>query len=599
MGICHSLWVSAADLCEGTINKIDIVNCRQIICTFQHFKIPVMKLRILLLFLAFQSITFGLNAQAAISMQGTIRNSSGTAVDDGKYSLTFRIYTAATGGSPVWSETQDNIKVVGGVYSAILGEVNPLNAAFNVPYYVGLSVDGGQELSPRFRLTSAPYALSLIGQSNTFPSSGTVGIGTATPDPNTALTVSGGSDNAKLLVTAPGDKNALIWMRSGNLLSGIQMGASGNFDITAPGALYFSGSRVHLVGGGQIRAYTDEDGFIVNNRLHATSSIYAANAITSGGVLNAVNMFLSSGDLSSTANIDLKLYRGSDQHIRLRGDGWTEFNKAIYAPSHISQYFTNNVRYLDQGGVGLGGSSSNQEISIWAEKRIRAEAFLTASDRRIKKDLRPSSGIADLAKLMQLKVTDYRHIDSLDKGPGVVKGFIAQQVEEVYPEAVNRQISSIPDIFAKPVAVRVNGDAATFSMSAGHSLSTGDRVRIFQDGGDQKEYEVIGTEDSSFTVKDWNSAFNDASKVFVYGKEVNDFRQVDYDKIHTLNVSATQELARQLEQLRAENAELKRANETGTAELNRVLGEMQRTNEIMNGRLAKLEALLEASSSKR
>ncbi|MEO0007891.1 MAG: hypothetical protein RJA20_2087, partial [Bacteroidota bacterium] len=194
-----------------------------------------MKFRILLLFFAFFAITIEINAQAAISMQGTIRNSSGTAVDDGKYSLTFRIYTAATGGSPVWSETQDNIKVVGGVYSAILGEVNPLNAAFNVPYYVGLSVDGGQELSPRFRLTSAPYALSLIGQSNTFPSSGTVGVGTATPDPNTALTVSGGSDDAKLLVTAPGDKNALIWMRSGNLLSGIQMGASGNFDITAPG----------------------------------------------------------------------------------------------------------------------------------------------------------------------------------------------------------------------------------------------------------------------------------------------------------------------------------------------------------------------------
>jgi hypothetical protein len=559
-----------------------------------------MKFRILLLFFAFFAITIEINAQAAISMQGTIRNSSGTAVDDGKYSLTFRIYTAATGGSPVWSETQDNIKVVGGVYSAILGEVNPLNAAFNVPYYVGLSVDGGQELSPRFRLTSAPYALSLIGQSNTFPSSGTVGVGTATPDPNTALTVSGGSDDAKLLVTAPGDKNALIWMRSGNLLSGIQMGASGNFDITAPGALYFSGSRVHLVGGGQIRAYTDEDGFIVNNRLYATNSIHAANAITSGGVLNAVNMFLSSGDLSSTANIDLKLYRGSDQHIRLRGDGWTEFNKALYVPGSIDQYFASNFHaVLGTGWNGLGGANTTNQVSVRASKYIVAESFAAVSDRRIKKDLRPSSGIADLAKLMQLKVTDYRHIDSLDKGPGVVKGFIAQQVEEVYPEAVNRQISSIPDIFAKPVAVRVNADAATFSMSAGHSLSTGDHVRIFQDGGDQKEYEVIGTEDSSFTVKDWNSAFNDASKVFVYGKEVNDFRQVDYDKIHTLNVSATQELARQLEQLRAENAELKRANETGTAELNRVLGEMQRTNEIMNGRLAKLEALLEASSSKR
>lgn len=133
---------------------------------------------IVLFLLALAGNAFG---QAAISMQGTIRNTSGAAVSDGTYSLTFKLYTSESGGSPVWTETQDNIKVVGGVYSAILGEVNPLNAAFNVPYYVGMSVDGGAELNPRFRLTSAPYALSLIGQGNTFPSSGTVGIGTASP----------------------------------------------------------------------------------------------------------------------------------------------------------------------------------------------------------------------------------------------------------------------------------------------------------------------------------------------------------------------------------------------------------------------------------
>jgi hypothetical protein len=47
-------------------------------------------------------------------------------------------------------------------------------------------------------------------------------------------------------------------------------------------------------------------------------------------------------------------------------------------------------------------------------------------------------------------------------------------------------------------------------------------------------------------------------QVFVYGREVKDFRTVDYDAISMLNVSATQELARKLETVQAENAALRR-----------------------------------------
>ena len=93
-----------------------------------------------------------------------------------------------------------------------------------------------------------------------------------------------------------------------------------------------------------------------------------------------------------------------------------------------------------------------------------------------------------------------------------------------------------------------------------------------------------------FTVKGWNEKGEPAGEYpfFVYGKEVRDFKEVDYDRIHNLNVSATQELARQVEQLRTENAELRSKYEN-----------MLRANETVNGRLAKLEALLNSSDSRR
>ncbi|MFM8486711.1 MAG: hypothetical protein ACKOCH_10265, partial [Bacteroidota bacterium] len=112
-----------------------------------------MKSKILLLLLAFLTAACDIHAQATLSVQGTIQRSFGGAVDDGKYALTFKLYTAATGGTPVWSETQDNIEVIGGVYSALLGEANPLTAGFDQVYYLGIAVDGGAELIPRTRLT--------------------------------------------------------------------------------------------------------------------------------------------------------------------------------------------------------------------------------------------------------------------------------------------------------------------------------------------------------------------------------------------------------------------------------------------------------------
>ncbi len=139
-------------------------------------------------------------AQATLSVQGTVQKSTGAAVDDGDYSLTFKLYTTETGGTPVWSETQSQVNIVGGVYSVTLGTVTPLTAAFDQTYYLGITVGSGAELTPRARLTSSPYALSLIGQSNKFPSTGPVGIGTASPTTGNELHVKDAAAGAQVLV---------------------------------------------------------------------------------------------------------------------------------------------------------------------------------------------------------------------------------------------------------------------------------------------------------------------------------------------------------------------------------------------------------------
>jgi len=116
--------------------------------------------------LFFKSLIFIIAVSSAVSAQipktmsyqGVLADTSGNSVVDGNYNLTFRIYNIASGGTEIWTETQ-TIPVVDGIFNAILGSVTPLNLAFDQPYWLGVSVEGGIELSPRIELTSVPYSL--------------------------------------------------------------------------------------------------------------------------------------------------------------------------------------------------------------------------------------------------------------------------------------------------------------------------------------------------------------------------------------------------------------------------------------------------------
>jgi hypothetical protein len=96
-----------------------------------------------------------------ISYQGVLTDANGTVVPDGNYNLTFKIYDTSSGGTPLWTEVQ-SVAVSKGIFSVILGSVAPLNLSFNKPYYLGVTVGTGAELSPRIPLTSSGYSFRAV-----------------------------------------------------------------------------------------------------------------------------------------------------------------------------------------------------------------------------------------------------------------------------------------------------------------------------------------------------------------------------------------------------------------------------------------------------
>jgi len=208
--------------------------------------------------------------------------------------------------------------------------------------------------------------------------------------------------------------------------------------------------------------------------------------------------------------------------------------------------------------------------SLWCSEDVVARNYSSVSDKRIKQIEGRSDAARDLTSLLGIEVTDYSHIDIISKGTGKQKKVIAQQVETVFPQAVNRTTDAVPDIYKKaPIA---NGwvEFAT-------DLKVGERVRLI---GEKEEgvHEVLEVRDGAF-----RTAFEPASEVvFVFGREVDDFRTVDYDAISMLNVSATQEIHRKVEALEVKNTAM-------SAELTK----LRATNEALTKKLAAVDALTE------
>lgn len=99
-----------------------------------------------------------------VAFQGLLKQGSTPA--SGTLSLTFRLYTVASGGAAIWTETQ-NVTVANGIYSVNLGEVTTLGTlAFDAPYWLSTQVGSDAEMSPRVELASVPYAFT-AGSANT------------------------------------------------------------------------------------------------------------------------------------------------------------------------------------------------------------------------------------------------------------------------------------------------------------------------------------------------------------------------------------------------------------------------------------------------
>jgi len=171
-----------------------------------------MKLKLLAAFFSLLAATAGLaqtsTVPSLLSYQGRVTDSGGNLIGSStpaNRAVKFQLYTASSGGTAVWAETQ-TVTISGGEFSVLIGNgtgisgitgpsspaptpykkipdiLNASTNPANVNYYLGVTVDDGNagttdaEISPRQQLVAGAYSLRALVAESVASSAVTTGM---------------------------------------------------------------------------------------------------------------------------------------------------------------------------------------------------------------------------------------------------------------------------------------------------------------------------------------------------------------------------------------------------------------------------------------
>ena len=211
-------------------------------------------------------------------------------------------------------------------------------------------------------------------------------------------------------------------------------------------------------------------------------------------------------------------------------------------------YFSTGTSSLAPYGAG------QQQISIYAAGYILSKyGFLASSDRRIKERITVAS--SNLSVIDNINVVSYQYIDKVVNGNATKVGYIAQEVADHLPDAVSKRTDWVADLFQTASGVDIGRKRITL---ANHHLTVDTTIKLVNISGDARGFsaevsEVIDAD--TFAVRCSESL---ESQVFVYGRQVDDFHDLDYDMLSAVAFGGVKELHAKYKELKEEVACLKR-----------------------------------------
>ena len=306
----------------------------------------------------------GASIPAKMNYQGRLTDSGTGLPLPGSHSAVFKIYDDSTDGSLLWTESTSVTADTNGVFSVILGSVNPIDISFDGPAYLQVEIDG-ETLTPRREMVSSPYAFNALNAEE-------LGGLPASDYPTGDLLGGAGTINDP--------SNPVDWTQLKNVPAGFADGAD---DVGGSG----DGHSLDAADGNPIDVvYVDNAGYVgigtpdPDEKLHVVGDIrLEANGDIAFGDDNT-RVYDSGDDLYLTADDDLTLTPDDDVYIRKDGSAsWARFdsdqqwlgvgtvspayNLHVHEPSGAANYLliTNNTTGATSNDglqVGMNGAGA-------------------------------------------------------------------------------------------------------------------------------------------------------------------------------------------------------------------------------------------------
>lgn len=266
-------------------------------------------------------------------------------------------------------------------------------------------------------------------------------------------------------------------------------------------------------------------------------------------------------------------YTGTNNGIIVSGNvgiGTDNPNYQLHVVGAGNGYFGPlGTTYLDYGVTGASyyQTSSNtgslaEAFSIFADQSIGALSFSAFSDQRIKTNIIPQTGCLSLIE--QLKVVNYHLRDKTALGSRKQIGFIAQETEQIIPEAVKSISEFIPNILSYFIVKKIKPglyECKATEPQKLFELVANDTLKCITTKKEVVKAKVLNLY-SDFVLLE---ASQDLGEVcFIYGKLVHDFKTLEKDVLFTLNIAAVQELLKQQKELMSTVEKVKNVNNTNT-----------------------------------
>jgi hypothetical protein len=340
-----------------------------------------------------------------------------------------------------------------------IGTINPLSS---------LDVVGNINISGNYKYLNSniisyssnvdlyPFSTSILNDNSNFINLiGNIGIGNTANNSN--LIIYGNTYlRGSHYIQPNADGNAMIF----NFNSNITQNVNNNFDINF---------KFGAISDDSINSF-----LTVYNRYQTVSSFNSAVKLEAS---SGTSLLLDSGTLDGIGNIS---FTANNTQVMNLNSNIVNINNYLDITGNSGN--TNNVggayfTTTTQGTFTSGYDNTPVLFSLrTADNIICGKNSYALSDRRIKKDIIDINDNDALSKIMKIEPKTYNYIDTIERTSSNVYGFIAQQIREVIPEAVEIISKFIPNIYK---LVFINRNKFILNKEDRDKLKEGDIIKIY------------------------------------------------------------------------------------------------------------------------